>query len=145
MSLSPILLVIGSLVCYQLASKLAPPDVTPWVTLTVVYTIALLICVLQVLTDRQGVVIGDLADHRFLGTVLVLGIAVVGIEYGYLAAHRSGWELSLVGLVGAAGGTAVLALIGAVVFSEILHPRRVLGLALCLTGLAVLAWKQPGG
>lgn len=145
MAVLPILLVVVSLVCYQLAAKLSPSGVTPWATLTVVYAIALAICLLRVATDRQGIVAGELADARFLVTALVLGVAVVGIEYGYLAAHRSGWELAIVGLVGAAGGTAVLAVVGTALFDETLQPRRMLGLALAVLGLGLLAWRQPAG
>lgn len=145
MPLLPILLVIVSLACYQLAAKVSPSNVTPWATLTVVYAVALVICVLRLATDRQGLAADEFTDARFLATALVLGVAVVGIEYGYLAAHRSGWELAIVGFVGAAGGTAVLAAIGIAWFNESLQPRRVVGLVLSLVGLALLAWRQPAG
>lgn len=142
MVLAPIVLVVVSLVCYQLASKLTPPDVTPWATLSVAYAVALAISVLRLVADRQAAV-SELIDVRFLGTALILGFAVVGIEYGYLVAHRSGWELAIVGLVGAAGGTTVLAVVGTTVFHEALQPRKLLGLALALVGLALMAWRQP--
>lgn len=145
MPLLPILLVIVSLVAYQVAAKLSPANVTPWATLTVVYAVALAISLLRVATERQSFVADGFVDPRFLITALVLGVAVVGIEYGYLAAHRGGWELAIVGLVGAAGGTAVLATVGFALFNETLHPRRIVGLGLALAGLALLAWRQPAG
>jgi multidrug transporter EmrE-like cation transporter len=143
MSVTPIVLVVVSLVCYQLAAKLSPAEVTPWVTLAVVYAIAFSISLWRVLADAQMIMAGSLTDLRFLLSALVLGLAVIGIEYGYLAAHRSGWPLAVVGLVGAAGGTAVLAVVGVAVFSEALRARAILGLTLCLGGLALIAWR-PG-
>jgi multidrug transporter EmrE-like cation transporter len=145
MPLLPVLLVIVSLVTYQVAAKLSPANVTPWATLTVVYAIALTISLLRVATERQSLVATGFVDPRFLVTAVVLGIAVVGIEYGYLAAHRGGWELAIVGLVGAAGGTAALAAIGFALFDETLSPRRIVGLGLALVGLTLLAWRQPAG
>jgi hypothetical protein len=141
--MTPILLVVVSLACYQLAAKLSPTEVTPWATLAVVYAIAFAISAWRALADRHAITASALVDGRFLLSAFVLGLAVVGIEYGYLAAHRTGWQLAVVGLVGAAGATAVLVVVGTAVFSETLRSRAIVGLALCLTGLAFLAWR-PG-
>jgi drug/metabolite transporter (DMT)-like permease len=143
MSVAPIVLVVVSLVCYQLAAKLSPAEVTPWVTLAVVYGIAFSISLWRASTDAQLIAAGSVTDLRFLLSALVLGVAVVGIEYGYLAAHRSGWQLAVVGLAGAAGATAVLAVIGIAIFGEPLRARAIIGLTLCLGGLALIAWR-PG-
>lgn len=144
-TMTPILLVVVSLVCYQLAAKLSPTEVTPWVTLAVVYAVAFSISLWRALADRQVIITSALTNGRFLLTALVLGLAVVGIEYGYLAAHRTGWQLAVVGLMGAAGGTAVLLVVGTALFSETLRARAILGLALCLIGLAFIAYRPGQG
>jgi multidrug transporter EmrE-like cation transporter len=69
---------------------------------------------------------------------LALGLSVVGIEFGYLQAHRAGWNLAAVGLVGSGGGAVVLALVAAFFFQEPLTSRQMIGIGCCLVGLALL-------
>lgn len=128
-----IALVIASQVSYQLAVKAIPRESSPFAVLAVVYGIAMLAC--GVLAAVAGRPVGFADARRLLGwPAALLALAVVGIEVGYLLAYRSGWKLGATFAVTSVATVAVLALLGAAWFGEVLDGRRVLGLALALGG-----------
>jgi hypothetical protein len=135
-----ILLVVVSLVMYQLAQRSVSARGNAWAPLFAAYVVgasisaaALMLSTRSVLTELRALTLGSLA----------LGLAVVGIEFGYLHAHRAGWNLAAVGLVGSAGGTLALALLSAIVLKEPITARQMMGIGCCLVGLALLT-SQPG-
>lgn len=130
-----IALVIASQVSYQPAVKAIPRESSPFAVLAVVYGIAMLAC--GVLAAVAGRPVGFADARRLLGwpaALLALALAVVGIEVGYLLAYRSGWKLGATFAVTSVATVAVLALLGAAWFGEVLDGTRVLGLALALGG-----------
>lgn len=134
-----IVLVAVSLVAYQLAQRSISSGSSAWLPLLVAYAVGALVCGAAVaITSRSfGAEIRSLS----LGSV-VLGLAVVGIEFGYLQAHRAGWSLAVVGLVGSAAGAIALAAIGWLVLDETLSVRQVAGIGLCLAGLGLLLLER---
>jgi hypothetical protein len=131
-------LVIVSLVTYQLAQRAVSARGNAWAPLLVAYVVGVLVCGAAFFFSSRS----PLAELRalHLGS-LALGLAVVGIEFGYLQAHRAGWNLATVGLVGSAGGSLVLALIAALVLHEMVTARQILGIGLCLAGLALMTYS----
>jgi hypothetical protein len=80
-----------------------------------------------------------IAEMRQLSAAsLVLELAVVGIEFGYLQAHRAGWNPASVRSAGSVAGTTALAVVGATILREPLSVRDGFGIVLCLAGLAIL-------
>jgi hypothetical protein len=130
-------LVAVSLVTYQLAQRAVSARGNAWAPLLAAYVVGTVVCgAALLLTTRSAI-----AELRALPLAsLALGLAVVGIEFGYLHAHRAGWNLAAVGLVGSAGGTLALALLSATVLEEPLTSRQMLGIGCCLVGLALLTW-----
>ncbi len=133
--LGSITLVVVSLVAYQLAQRSVSARGNPWAPLFAAYVVGAAICAAALLYSSRSVV----AEVRglSLGSV-ALGLAVVGIEFGYLQAHRAGWNLATVGLVGSAGGSLVLALLMVFVLHGTLTARQVIGIGVCFVGLALL-------
>jgi len=68
-------------------------------------------------------------------STVVVGVAIVGIELGYLLAYRAGWTLSTASVTANVSLAVVLLGIGALVFREPLSFSRVAGVGLCLLGL----------
>jgi hypothetical protein len=86
--LSMIILVLSA-ATYQLAAKFIPHTLSPWHVLTIVYIIGVVLSVVAGLIDRSEQTLWQ----TFRGSnwaVFVLGVAIVGIEAGYLLAFRAG-------------------------------------------------------
>lgn len=131
---SSILLVVVSLVAYQLAQRAVPANASPWWTLTTVYLIATAISATMAALDaRHG-------RSRVLSpATFVLGCSVVGIELGYLLAYRQGARVGTVGLVASTSAAVILSVVGARSFGENLTWRTAVGIAACATGLLAIS------
>jgi drug/metabolite transporter (DMT)-like permease len=133
--LGSVALVAVSLVAYQLAQRSNTAGANPWVPLLVAYIVGAAFCVVAlVATSGFG---WDAIRGAPRGSLL-LGISIVGIEFGYLEAQRSGWHPASVGLVGNISATLVLAVVAALFLGDRLSPREAAGIGLCAIGLAVL-------
>jgi hypothetical protein len=128
---------IGSVVMYQVCMKIIPHHLNPISALVTFYATALVCTVVAAKLlpiDVPGWTIAD-----FSWTAVVVGVAIVGIELGYLLMYRSGWHLAAAPLV-VMGGTAVLLVpIGLLVFRQPWSLRYLFGIALCLYGLYLLS------
>lgn len=128
-----IALVIASQVTYQMAVKAVSPGSNPFAVLTIVYGLAFVACI--ALSPLAGKPIA-FADFRRLSIwpTGMLALAVVGIEFGYLLAYRSGWKLGTTFAVTSVATVTALALIGSLWFGELIDSKRALGLVLTLAG-----------
>jgi drug/metabolite transporter (DMT)-like permease len=68
-------------------------------------------------------------------STVVVGVAIVGIELGYLLAYRAGWTLSTASVTANVSLAVVLLGIGTVAFREPVSFSRVAGVAFCVLGL----------
>lgn len=67
-----------------------------------------------------------------------LGLAIVGLELGFLLAYRAGWKVGVAALYSNAAVTLLLVPAGILAFQERLDARKALGLALAGGGLWLL-------
>jgi uncharacterized membrane protein len=135
MYLGSIALVAVSLVAYQLAQRANTAGANPWVPLLVAYVVGAAVCIVAlVLTEDFGL---DAIRAAPRGSIW-LGISIVGIEFGYLEAQRSGWHPASVGLVGNISATLILAVVAALFLGDRLSFRASAGMGMCAIGLAVL-------
>jgi hypothetical protein len=131
----PIVLVSMSLVVYQLSQRAISTGSNPWAPLLVAYVVGAAICATALGLTTDSVV----AELRGLNVAsLVLGLAVVGIEFGYLQAHRAGWNPAAVGLVGSVTATVALAIIAAAFLDRPLSLPYLIGVGSCVAGLLML-------
>jgi drug/metabolite transporter (DMT)-like permease len=130
-----IALVAVSLVAYQLAQRANTAGSNPWVPLLVAYVVGALLCV-AALAATSGFGLDALRSAP-RGSLL-LGVSIVGIEFGYLEAQRSGWHPASVGLVGNISATVILAVVTALFLGDRLTIRESAGIGCCAIGLALL-------
>jgi drug/metabolite transporter (DMT)-like permease len=71
----------------------------------------------------------------------VLGIAIVGLEAGFLFAYRAGWKVSIAQLVASSILAIALIFIGLFLFKENITLRHIIGIIVCLAGLAIINLK----
>ena len=83
-----------------------------------------------------------LANFREVNwTGIVLGMAIVGLELGYICLYRAGWNISVGSLVTNVLLAACLLVIGLIVFKEAVGVKQMLGIAVCLCGLVLINMK----
>ncbi len=133
-------LAIVASVAYHLIARSIPTGVHPLLTLTVTYLIAAIVTValLPVFPLEAG--LGE-SMRKVNWTGFALGIALVGIELGFLLSYRAGWDISLAPLVAIASTTVILIPVGVLAFKEHLNLSQVIGLALTVVGLVLINRK----
>ena len=128
---------IASVVAYQVSIKSIPHDLNPISALVTFYVTAL-VCTL-VVARFVPVSMPSWSMTEFSWAAVMVGIAIVGIELGFLLMYRSGWNLAVAPLVTMGSATVLLVPIAVFAFRQPFSARYLFGLALCLYGLYLLA------
>ena len=137
----PLFLIIVSNLVYQSCSRCASKGVQPFAALTIVYCIAAMSSFLLFLILGRG---GEsfTASLRSLNWAnYLLGLAIIGLEGGFLYLYRSGWNVSVGPICSYCGVAIGLLILGALCFHEHVSLRQVVGTLLCLGGIALISWK----
>ena len=133
--LSFVLLVL-SIITYQISQKYVPDSLNPWHVFFWVYTIAAIICLTFSLSSGKSP-LETIKQTNW--AVWLLGLVVVGIELGFLLAFRAGWRASTLGLTSSITVALVMVPVGLLLFKEKLSPINLLGGLICVVGLALLS------
>jgi drug/metabolite transporter (DMT)-like permease len=134
----PILVVIAANSIYNICSKSTPANINPFASLSVTYLIAM-ICsvVMYFVTDEKKNLLLELSKSNW--TTYVLGVAVVGLEFGFLCVYRAGWKISTANLFASIAVACVLLIAGFFLYKETLSLRQILGMCVCVAGLILIA------
>lgn len=132
----PITLVVLGNLLYHLAQKNMPSALHPAWMLVMAYAVALVGALLWLACDR--VQRGALAPRMWSGWNLLLGLAVVLIELGFLFAYRAGWRVSLAAIYSHVVLALLLVPIGIGWFGERLNFTQWIGFVCAVVGLFVL-------
>lgn len=135
-----IALVILSNVFYHLFQKTIPGNVNPIVSLIFTYGTALLasIIFLFIYPSKEGIP----ASFRHVHWAsFALGLAVVGLEIGFLLAYRAGWNISLAALFANVILAVLLIPIGLLFYKESLSIINVIGIAFSIIGIVLIAQR----
>ena len=135
----PLLLVVGATTLYHIAQKSVPPQVNPMLSVAVNYVTALVISLL-ILPFYPGKSLRVSWKHLNWASVAV-GVAIVGIELGFVVAYRAGWRISVASLIANVATALILVGMGMAVFREHLGSRGAAGIILCLAGLALVLYR----
>lgn len=142
MSLSIISLVLAILsnCLYHLFQKVLPKGINPFVALAVTYATALVttLIILLITTDKQTIY-QSLKAVNFIP--IGLGIAIVGLELGFLLAYRTGWNMSLAVLYVNVLVTLLLIPIGVLIFKEPFSLKNILGVLISILGISLIVTK----
>lgn len=136
----PMAMIVTSFLIYHAAMKAIRPDLHPLAFLAGVYVVSLLITLGLWMAlpglGPTGIRSGDII------WVVLLGIALIGIEFGFLMAYRNGWSVSVAPTFSNVTLALILAPVGLIFLQERLSWQNFLGLGLCVVGL-VLMTKRP--
>jgi drug/metabolite transporter (DMT)-like permease len=131
------ILLVASVVSYQIAAKFVPHTLSPWHVLTIVYSIGVFISVLAGFIDTSEKSLWQTL-RASNWAVFVLAIAVVGIETGYLLAFRAGWKLNITGVFSNAAAALVVFPVGVLILKERVTTLNVIGVVVAIVGLYLI-------
>ena len=135
-----IMLTVVSNVLYHVFLKLVPHHVHPFFSLTVTYLVAAgATSVLYLFSSQKMPLIAHLQELNWAS--YALGLSIIGLEVGFLLAYRSGWDISMAGLVSSTTVAVLLIPVGMLFFKESMSVVNMLGILLCLAGLVLVNYK----
>lgn len=135
--LLPMVLIVASNVVYQVAQRTIPPNANPVLSLLVSYFTAILVTLLAWPAFRGPEPLAE-AIRKLNFSTIAVGIAIVGIEFGFLLVYRSGWPVSSAALTSGVTLSLLLLPVGLVFFRESWSLAKTAGVVLCLSGLYLL-------
>ena len=132
----PLLLIVAATAAYHVGQKSVPSQVHPMFSVSVNYVVALLGSLL-VLPFYPGNSLRTSFKNMNWSSIVV-GIAIIGIELGFLLVYRAGWRISLAALVANVLTALLLVFVGLAAFHEHLKARHIAGVILCIVGLTLV-------
>lgn len=135
-------LAINATVGYHFFVKKIPTDINPLVSVIGIYVVVLVAAVVLV---PFFVPKGEfMVNVQRLGWVqATIGIIVLGMELGFLLMYRYGWDLSLGNVVTGVVINIVLMAIGLLFLGEQLGRINIMGIMLCIVGVAMIGYRSP--
>lgn len=133
----PVVIVVLSNTFYHISAKSAPGDINTFASLTVTYLVgALVSAALFFITCKQPDIGEELQKVNW--STIVLGIAIIGLEAGFLLMYRVGWTVSTAQIVSSAVLAVVLIFVGYVFYKEQITLSKAAGVAICMAGLYLI-------
>ncbi len=133
----PLILIVGSNCFYNICTKSMPGSANAFGALTVTYLVgAVLSAILFVAGVKPANVSGELAKVNW--TSLVLGVAIVGLEVGYVFLYRNGWKIGSGALTANICLAVALLVIGFLFYKETVSLRQIIGILACSVGLFLI-------
>ncbi len=133
----PILVVILSNTFYNVCMKSMPSDVNPFGALMVTYLVATIIsAIIFLYMVGPSNVVGEISKINWVSVILAL--AIVGLEVGYVFVYRAGWTISTASVVANIGLACVLIVLGYFLYRENVSINQIVGIVVCMFGLVLI-------
>ena len=133
----PLLIVVGANTIYNISTKSTPSDVNGFASLATSYFIAMIGSVVMFfLTADSKNLLVEISKTNW--SALALGIAIVGLEFGYICIYRAGWKIGVASLVANISLACVLLLVGLFVYKEVITLKQLFGMGICAIGLMLI-------
>lgn len=133
----PVLVVVGANTIYNISTKSTPANVNAFASLAMTYVMAALSSVvLFFLTSDSKNLLAELAKTNW--TAYALGVAIIGLEFGYICIYRAGWKIGVASLVANISLACVLIVVGYFFYKEVITLKQLLGMGVCAIGLMLI-------
>lgn len=133
----PIALTIAANVFYHVCQKSMPQNMNPMLALTVTYlTAAALSAFLLIFNLKDNSLLVEIGKANW--AIFALGLAIFGLELGFLLAYRVGWNISLGALVSNIMVSVLLIPVGVAIYKEAVTAQTGMGIILCIAGLILI-------
>jgi drug/metabolite transporter (DMT)-like permease len=136
-----ITLAITSSALYHFTAKSTPSNVNFTVSLLVTYAVAFVVTLFGFFffPIKNGL---TFELNQLNWASIVLAIAVVGIEFGFLLTYRAGWNLGIAAVLVNVVASLILVPVAIFFFKDKISWVNILGILVCLVGLVMLNWKR---
>lgn len=132
-----IILIVSANIFYNICQKTIPQKANPFIALFITYTIASIIAfILFHFSKTDKGFLQSIKDLNW--TSIVLAFCIVGLEFGYIMAYRSGWNISICPLVANSILAVLLIPVGIFIFKENFETNKLFGIILCIIGLILI-------
>ena len=130
----PIALIVVSNIVYHICAKSSPSRMDPFAMLVIAYILcAIISLVMYFITNQGGNLIREFSYTNW--TVIVMGLAIVGLEAGNIFMYRVGWNINTGYLLHSAIFAVALLIVGYLIYKEAITVNKVLGVLACLAGI----------
>lgn len=130
----PIALIVVSNIFYHICAKSSPSRMDPFAMLVIAYILcAIISLVMYFITNQGGNLIREFSYTNW--TVIVMGLAIVGLEAGNIFMYRVGWNINTGYLLHSAIFAVALLIVGYLIYKEAITVNKVLGVLACLAGI----------
>ena len=139
----PALVALISGVLYHVSQKSTPSDVNAFGALFITYIIAAAVSfVIFAATAGPANIVTELKKVNW--SAYLLTIAILGTEVGYLFMYRAGWDVSVASLLCNVCIAILLVFVGILLYKEGISVRQIVGIAVCIAGLFLVAGGNIG-
>lgn len=130
----PIIIIIISNIVYHVTTKNIPKEANSLLSLAITYMVGMVMAIaMYCLTSKPSKIITDV--NKLNWTSYILGLAILGVEIGYLYMYRVGWNISKGSLVANVSLAILLIIIGVLFYKEHIGLYQIVGIACCIVGL----------
>ena len=135
----PILIIIFSNIVYHTCTKSIPAKLDPIASLTITYTVAALTSFILFFITHHGKA-GQLAAEysRVNYTSLLIGLAVIGIDFGNRYMYKVGWSINSGYLTQSILLSISLIVVGQLFYHEVITVQKVIGVVFCIIGIVFI-------
>jgi uncharacterized membrane protein len=133
----PLALIVVSNTVYHIIAKQTPGNASSFLSLTVTYLVGAVVSFTAYLLSAPGKTLGQ-SISELNWTSLALGLAIVGLEAGFIYMYRAGWKVSTGPLIANILVCVLLIIVGALFYKENLGLKQFIGIALCIVGLVLV-------
>lgn len=133
----PIVMIVLSNCIYHICSRSTPNGVNAFGTLMITYLVGTLLTgfIFLIIVKPENIVF---ELNKINWSSIVLGMAIVGLEAGYIYAYRVGWQVNTAPLVANTLLAVALIIIGALMFNEGISLKQGVGIVVCLVGMILI-------
>ena len=137
----PIGLIVLSNIFYHITTKTTPHEANAFLSLTVTYLVGGILSFLAyfITAGKGSTLRQELMNLNW--SSFVLGIAIIGLEAGFLFAYRAGWKVNTAQLVASSILAIALIFVGFFLFKESMTLRHFIGILVCIAGLVIINLK----
>lgn len=136
----PLVIVVLSNTFYHICSKSTPQGINTFASLSITYAVgAVASIILYFITQKSPNLATEYSQLNW--SSFALGIAIIGLETGYILMYKLGWNVSTAQTVQGAVLAVVLIAVGYFLFKETITFTKIAGVAVCLLGLYLINKK----
>ena len=133
----PNLIAVLSNTLYNICTKSTPQNLNPFASLSVTYLVGALASVIMYFTTTKEPNL--IAEYGKLNwSSFILGLAVVGLETGFILMYRVGWKVSTGQVVSSIALSVVLVFVGYLFYNESITFNKIAGIIVCMLGLYMI-------